>query len=222
MALSLSINTILTLSIIGQLFYLRRQLSLLNQKDIYISLVTLIVESASPYTIIALMTVIACGLSSPMQYILLPILGQLQVPRCLFMLIWTCAAHILLQAIPPLLIANRVAAGRAVSASTCSSVVQQRPASLHEGRKKQLDTLQFRPRDSESLSYPSKSYSSRMAIHIDTSVMTDGMATTSLGFIQYPSSTSASSETSLWHNHEDWLVYEPLAVPEKVQSISPC
>lgn len=82
MALSLSINTILTLLIIIRLLQLRRVLFRTigsSYSQTYTSLVALLVESAALYTIVALMTVITCGVGSPIQYVLLPMLGQLQV-----------------------------------------------------------------------------------------------------------------------------------------------
>ncbi|EKM57223.1 uncharacterized protein PHACADRAFT_27907 [Phanerochaete carnosa HHB-10118-sp] len=111
MALSLSINTTLTLLVICRLLYLRRKLSRIfephgsEQRDIYTSLAAMLIESATLYTAVALMTVIACGLSSPMQYVLLPMLGQLQ-------------------AIPPLLIISRVATGSALSQRIFYSVLR--------------------------------------------------------------------------------------------------
>ncbi|KAI0340470.1 hypothetical protein BDW22DRAFT_428740 [Trametopsis cervina] len=106
MALSLGISTILTLLIIFRLLLLRRRLrSVLGplHGQPYTSLVALLIESASLYTAIALMTIIACGLGSPMQYALLPMLGQLQ-------------------AIPPVLITSRVAEGLALSRTTYSQL----------------------------------------------------------------------------------------------------
>ena len=41
--------------------------------------VAALIESAALYTVYALLAVIACGTNSPMQYVLLPALGQLQV-----------------------------------------------------------------------------------------------------------------------------------------------
>lgn len=82
MALSLSINTILTVLIIGRLLLLRRQLAKILphvHNHMYTSVVALLIESAALYTIVALLTVIACGVGSSMQYVLLPMLGQLQV-----------------------------------------------------------------------------------------------------------------------------------------------
>lgn len=90
MALSLSINTTLTLLIIGRLIFLRRQLTKIigpSHSRTYTSVVALLIESASLYTIVALMTVIACGVSSPMQYVLLPMLGQLQVSAAMTVVI---------------------------------------------------------------------------------------------------------------------------------------
>ena len=84
MALSLSINTILTMLIVGRLLFLRRKMSRAFGPAVsgtYTSVVALLIESASLYTIVALMTVIACGVGSSMQHVLLPMLGQLQVRR---------------------------------------------------------------------------------------------------------------------------------------------
>lgn len=83
MALSLSINTTLTISIIARLLFVRRQLGKAMGKDnpsqTYITAVAALIESAALYTVYALLAVIACGTNSPMQYVLLPALGQLQV-----------------------------------------------------------------------------------------------------------------------------------------------
>ena len=39
----------------------------------------IIVESALPYTVVAILTIVACGIKSSMRNALLPLLGQLQV-----------------------------------------------------------------------------------------------------------------------------------------------
>ncbi|GJE93170.1 hypothetical protein PsYK624_093290 [Phanerochaete sordida] len=102
MALSLSVNTTLTALIIGRLLYLRQRINKVLQRyrpgqtDMYTSVAAMLVESAAPYTVVALLAVIACGVASPMQYVLLPTLGQFQ-------------------AIPPLLIISRVLSGSALS-----------------------------------------------------------------------------------------------------------
>jgi len=106
MALSLCVNTTLTLLIVCRLLLIRRSFRRTlgpHHGQPYTSIVALLIESASLYTIIALMTVITCGVGSPIQYALLPMLGQLQ-------------------AIPPLLIATRVAEGLALSKSTYSQL----------------------------------------------------------------------------------------------------
>lgn len=83
MALSLSINTTLTISIIVRLLFVRRQLGKAmgkeNPSQTYIIAVAALIESAALYTVYALLAVIACGTNSSMQYVLLPALGQLQV-----------------------------------------------------------------------------------------------------------------------------------------------
>jgi hypothetical protein len=125
MALSLSVNTILTLLIITRLLQLRRRLfRAMGPSCIqtYTSLVALLVESAAPYTIVALMTVITCGVGSPIQYVLLPMLGQLQVSTLImspYSSSHHCNPH---QAIPPVLIASRVAEGHALSRRTCTEI----------------------------------------------------------------------------------------------------
>ncbi|THH32554.1 hypothetical protein EUX98_g1618 [Antrodiella citrinella] len=105
LTLSLCINTVLTLLIVGRIIYIGRHLRQLGtlQNTQYTSIITLLVESAALYTFWALISVIACGVSSPVQFALLPALGQLQ-------------------AIPPLLILTRVANGRALTRDTYSTV----------------------------------------------------------------------------------------------------
>ncbi|KAI0765160.1 hypothetical protein C8Q74DRAFT_1371012 [Fomes fomentarius] len=90
--LSFSINVILTFAIAFRLLCIRRTMrKALGDRSsiIYTSTVAMFVESASLYTIVALICIVACGVSSPLQNALLPMLGQ-----------W--------QAIPPLLITIRV------------------------------------------------------------------------------------------------------------------
>ncbi|OBZ77603.1 hypothetical protein A0H81_02403 [Grifola frondosa] len=99
LTLSLSLNVILTFAIVGRLVYLRRQSRKIGGPGcgvVYTSSVAILVESASLYTVVAFICVIACGVNSPLQNALLPMLGQLQ-------------------AIPPLLITLRVIEGRAIT-----------------------------------------------------------------------------------------------------------
>lgn len=81
MAVSLSVNTILTLLIIFRILLIRRNLrqALSTHSQTYTSIIALLIESAALYTIVGLMTVVTCGVGSPIQYALLPMLGQLQV-----------------------------------------------------------------------------------------------------------------------------------------------
>ncbi|TCD68760.1 hypothetical protein EIP91_009906 [Steccherinum ochraceum] len=104
LTLSLSINTILTFLIVGRILYIGRRLRCFGPRyGQYTSVVALIIESAALYTFWALISVIACGVNSPLQFALLPALGQVQ-------------------AIPPLLILTRVASGRALAKDTYSSL----------------------------------------------------------------------------------------------------
>ncbi len=88
LVLSLSLNTVLTISIVWRILWirhtLRRSLGPKHGRE-YTSLVALLIESAALYTIVALVAVIACGLNSPIQYALLPVLGQLQVSFAIFL-----------------------------------------------------------------------------------------------------------------------------------------
>ncbi|KAJ3527001.1 hypothetical protein NM688_g8186 [Phlebia brevispora] len=108
LALSYSLNVTLMVLIIWRVLQVRwtlRQSLGKHHGKIYTSIVALIIESASLYVVVALMSVISCGINSPMQYALLPMLGQLQ-------------------AIPPLLITSRVAEGKGLSNDSCSSLQQ--------------------------------------------------------------------------------------------------
>ena len=81
LTLSLSVNTILTFLIVGRIIYIRQRLRQFGtiQCEHYTSIISLLIESAALYTFWALISVIACGISSPVQFALLPALGQLQV-----------------------------------------------------------------------------------------------------------------------------------------------
>ncbi|TFK89670.1 hypothetical protein K466DRAFT_597605 [Polyporus arcularius HHB13444] len=119
LALSLSINVTLTLAIVSRLIYFRRLLPKsigdASIRSMYTSVVAMFVESASLYTLVAFSCIIACGVNSPVQNALLPMLGQLQ-------------------AIPPLLIAIRVLEYRVITPdafppSTPSAITFKTPLS---------------------------------------------------------------------------------------------
>lgn len=83
LSLSFSLNLLLSLAIILRMLHLRRSVPfVLNSRSstrLYTSIVSMFVESASLYTLISLVCIIAVGLAIPMQNALLPMLGQLQV-----------------------------------------------------------------------------------------------------------------------------------------------
>ncbi|KAI0372065.1 hypothetical protein BV20DRAFT_940713 [Pilatotrama ljubarskyi] len=111
LSLSFSINVVLTLVIVLRLLYVRRELTAAlgsRHTRIYTSIVAMLVESASLYTIVTLISIIACAKRKPLQNAVLPMLGQLQ-------------------AIPPLLITLRVKSGRAVTAETWASIPSAAP-----------------------------------------------------------------------------------------------
>ena len=82
LALSLSINVILTLVIALRLLWYRRQLHRIvfggRYTSLYTSIVAMFVESASIYALVALVSIISLAANSPVQVALLPMLGQLQ------------------------------------------------------------------------------------------------------------------------------------------------
>ncbi|EJF63788.1 hypothetical protein DICSQDRAFT_101821 [Dichomitus squalens LYAD-421 SS1] len=87
LTLSLSINVVLSVAIIVRLCLYRRQTFSSRVAHMYDSVVTMIIESALPYGIVALLTIVACGTSTPMQNALLPMLGQLQaIPPLVIMI----------------------------------------------------------------------------------------------------------------------------------------
>ncbi|KAJ7055778.1 hypothetical protein C8F01DRAFT_1221110 [Mycena amicta] len=101
-SLSISLNILLTLLISGKILRLRRQIkgSLGSQHaQKYFSVVAMLVESASLYSIVGLIFIITYARSSPVQNLIFPPLGQVQ-------------------AIAPMLILARAADGRAWSQST--------------------------------------------------------------------------------------------------------
>ncbi|KAI0938691.1 hypothetical protein AcV5_000312 [Taiwanofungus camphoratus] len=96
LAMSLSLNVILTSLISGRILYWRHYSLEPRTKGIYAAVVVLLVESTSMYTVVAIISIITLGTSSPVQIALLPLLGQMQ-------------------AIPPILTTQRVLSGRALS-----------------------------------------------------------------------------------------------------------
>jgi len=102
MTLSLALNIILTTMIIIRLLLFRRRAVRACGSQYgkqLVSVVGILVESASLYAGVAIITIAAVGTHNPMQTTLLPLLGQMQ-------------------AIPPLLITVRVLEGRAISQET--------------------------------------------------------------------------------------------------------
>ncbi|KAI0089668.1 hypothetical protein BDY19DRAFT_943685 [Irpex rosettiformis] len=139
MAVSLSVNTSLTFLIICRILLIRRSLQQTlgpHYSQTYTSIISLLIESAALYTIVGLMTVITCGVGSPIQYALLPMLGQLQ-------------------AIPPVLITSRVAEGVALSRSKYTELQSSRFRTLPRTRSDLAYDVKFSPpSQSESLSSP--------------------------------------------------------------------
>ena len=236
MALSLSINTVLTLLIIGRLLWLRRKISKIlgaDYKGTYISVVAVLIESASLYTIIAIMAVVACGISSPMQYILLPVLGQLQVSMTSAFSILRSTHHAFWQAIPSLLITSRLASGQALSESTYASVVQSRPVSpntpLPTG-KRFRDTLSFSyvnsdcrnghrsRRESKPMSfavpYIPRTQAS-LELHIDTTYTNTSLTSPSPQSCDTLGPLVMHAEPNMFADHQDQL-YPEIKSPEPI------
>lgn len=86
LTLSFGINLVFTVGIISRLYHIRRKYGRILGPEVarvYTSIVAMLIESASLYTVVALLAIIACARRIPMQDALLPMLGQLQVnPLC--------------------------------------------------------------------------------------------------------------------------------------------
>jgi hypothetical protein len=83
-SISLALNLLLTLMIIGRLALYRRNIeNLMGASDefnkLYSSITTMIVESYAPYTIVSLLNLGLFVADSPYQYVFLPVLGYSQV-----------------------------------------------------------------------------------------------------------------------------------------------
>ncbi|KAF9008614.1 hypothetical protein BDZ89DRAFT_965115 [Hymenopellis radicata] len=104
-SLSISLNIILTCMIVSRILYFRqRSRNLLGQRsEMYTSVVAMLIESSSLYSIWGLVFVIAYARGSPFQNLVLPPLGQVQ-------------------GIAPILILFRVAQGRAWSNKTAQTI----------------------------------------------------------------------------------------------------
>lgn len=82
LTLSFGINLVFTIGIIWRLAYIRQEIGGILGPEVarvYTSIVAMLIESASLYTVVALLAIIACARRIPMQDALLPMLGQLQV-----------------------------------------------------------------------------------------------------------------------------------------------
>jgi len=98
-SLSAGLNILVTLMIVGRLFYIRQRTRAIlssSHSRTYTSIAAMLVESAALYSITALLFIITYARNSNIQNIILPLLGQVQ-------------------AISPLLIMWRVARGQAIS-----------------------------------------------------------------------------------------------------------
>ncbi|KAI1796912.1 hypothetical protein LXA43DRAFT_1089441 [Ganoderma leucocontextum] len=98
-SISIGLNILLTLLLVGRLLYMgyhARQTIGKDHSQMYISIATMLVESAAPYAITGLMFIITYARNSNVQNLILPVLGQIMC-------------------ISPEVIILRVAVGRAVS-----------------------------------------------------------------------------------------------------------
>ena len=81
-SISIALNTLLTLLLVGRLLYMSRKASRsLGQQHAatYISVASMLVESAAPYTITSLIFIITYARNSYVQNLVLPVLSQIMV-----------------------------------------------------------------------------------------------------------------------------------------------
>ncbi|KAJ7708216.1 hypothetical protein B0H17DRAFT_1273970 [Mycena rosella] len=101
-SLSIALNILLTISIVIRIWFVRRQIRTLlgtQHSGQYISIAAMLIESAALYAVWSTVFLVSYARQSPLENILLPAQGQIQV-------------------IAPLLILFRVAQGRAWSRNT--------------------------------------------------------------------------------------------------------
>jgi len=100
-AISIALNVLITACIVGRLLYMRYQMRqvIAGTGSEYISITSMMIESAALYTANGLIFLVSYAVNSPVQNLALPVLGQMQ-------------------SIAPLLIILRVLQGRAWSSSS--------------------------------------------------------------------------------------------------------
>lgn len=82
LSLTMSSHVILTCLIVGRILWFRHRVRTVFGSRLgktYTSLVAILIESASLYTIWAMTSVILYGLNSRLQFVFLPAIGQVQV-----------------------------------------------------------------------------------------------------------------------------------------------
>ena len=87
-AISISLNVSLTLLLVGRLFHMSYNLRKTMGKNsehgkAYISIATMLIESAAPYAIAAIVFIITYARNSNVQNLVLPVLAQIMV-SCLY------------------------------------------------------------------------------------------------------------------------------------------
>ena len=88
-SVSIGLNILLTLLLVSRLLYMGYYVGRTIGKDhsqTYISIATMLVESAAPYAITGLMFIITYARNSNVQNLILPVLGQIMVsphPPCM-------------------------------------------------------------------------------------------------------------------------------------------
>jgi len=114
-SISVSLNIIVTLLIVGRLFYLRMRTRMALSKEhakMYTSIAAMLVESAMLYSTFGLIFIISYARNSMVQNVLLPTLGHIQ-------------------AVSPLLIIHRVAQGHAWTRETVRTISTGASASFN-------------------------------------------------------------------------------------------
>lgn len=80
-AISIALNVLITACIVGRLLYMRYQMRkvLAGTGSEYISITSMMIESAALYTANGLIFLVSYAVNSPIQNLALPVLGQMQV-----------------------------------------------------------------------------------------------------------------------------------------------
>lgn len=124
-ALTISLNVIVTLLICGRLLAVRNKVRAVlgaEHAKTYTNVASIIVESGTPFTILGIAYAVSYARNSPTSIAFVQVWGDFCVWRRLLFFYFNCSDTIRIQALSPQLIILRVALGRAWSKDTVTRI----------------------------------------------------------------------------------------------------